>query len=274
MRHLFFVFLSLALVSCTREGNTPEPSAIKTVTSTSTATATEVATQPAHQLDCKTVLKGIEASCPKPGEFQAADLATYTDKRFLDVATCMGWETIIRYYDWKQESIKGKTPTAAELKLIKDSGRKFMAVFQHYNSSPSTFTKARGEIDAKRVLELAGLWGQPKGSAAYFGVDTDEAKLSAVLEYFKAATPIIRAAGYRVGMYGNGTNCKELKKAKLIDGDLCWIAASSWGWSGTKQILAEGKGYALAQKVNQKCGGKSLDYNKVLVKDFGQWSIP
>lgn len=281
MKNILIALLLLA--GCTVK----EQSAITTVTTTATetkvatATATEVKVQPAPvpvvQLDCNKILKGIESTCPRAGEYQAVDLATYTDQRFLDVGRCLGWKTIIRYYDWKQESIKGKTPTAEELKRIKASGFDFMAVFQHLNSSYSTFTnKARPAIDLARILELAKLWGQPKGSAVYIGVDGDfytEEQKAAVRSYFKGITPGLRAAGFKVGMYGSGANCLSLKSAGLIDGDLCWIAASAHGWSGTKQVLASGK-YSLAQKVNQKCGGKSLDYNKAQLADFGQWKLP
>jgi hypothetical protein len=185
---------------------------------------------------------------------------------------CLGVKTIGRYYDWPgQETIKGKIPSDAEVKIINAMGFQRLHVFQHNNSSLATFTAARGKIDAGKSLELAKKWGQPKGSAVYFGVDGDFPSAKPI-EYFKAAAPIIRAAGYRVGMYGSGGNCEDLKKAGLVDKDLCWIAASSWGWRGTKAILAKGTGFALKQKVNQKCMGKSLDYNTVMISDFGQWS--
>lgn len=215
------------------------------------------------------LLKG----CPKVGEYQAFDMATYSDQKFLDTMKYLGMTTAIRYYDWVNETIKGKTPTAAELALLKKNGFDFLAVFQHNSNQRATFTAARGKIDANRVLELAKLWGQPKGSAVYFGVDGDF-ETSVPLPYFRVAAPIIRAAGYRVGMYGSGANCESLKREGLVDGDLCMIAASSWGWRGTKDILAKKKGYVIEQKVNQRCGGKPLDFDKLLAKDVGQWKLP
>lgn len=216
--------------------------------------------------------------CPAKGQYKAIDMAIAADQTFLNTIRELGFETVIRYYDWPgQESLKGKIPRPEEMALLKKNGLKFMGVFQHFNSSLSSFTSARGEIDAGKVLGLAKQWKQPKGSAVYFGVDGDfhsAADQAKVKSYFAAAAPLIRAAGFRVGMYGSGTNCKMLKAAKLVDGDLCWIAASSWGWSGTKQILAENRGFALKQKVNQKCGGKSVDFNEVMIEDFGAWTIP
>ena len=203
-------------------------------------------------------------------------MAVPGDQKFFDTMKYLGVETIIRYYDWPgQESLRGKIPLAAELAAIKKNGFNFMGVFQHYNSSFSTFTASRGKIDAGKVLGLASQWKQPKGSAVYFGVDGDfytTAQKAKVREYFTAAAPLIRAAGFRVGMYGSGANCESLREAKLIDDGLCWIAGSS-GWSRTKEVLASGK-YALKQKVNQFCGGKSLDFNTVNKSDFGQWKLP
>ncbi len=183
-----------------------------------------------------------------------------------------------RYYDWEKESLKGKIPRAQELADLKREGFDVVTVFQHLNNQAASFTKGRGMFDAQRVLELAGLWGQPKGSAAYFGVDGDFAA-SVPEPYFAAAAPIIRAAGYRVGMYGSFGNCENLAKKGLIDMSadgvpLCWIAASSWGWRGTKAAIARGTGYAIAQKVNQQLAGKGLDYDNLCVKDVGQWRIP
>ena len=215
------------------------------------------------------LLKG----CPAPGEYQAFDMATYSDQKFLDTMRYLGMTTAIRYYDWVAETIKGKTPTLAEMALFKKNGFNFLGVFQHNSNQTATFTAARGKIDAARILELAKLWGQPKGSAVYLGVDGDF-ETHIPVPYFKVAAPILRAAGFRVGMYGSGANCKNLKALGLVDGNLCMIAASSWGWRGTKAILAEGKGYVIAQKVNQRCGGKSIDFDKLLVPDVGQWKIP
>lgn len=216
------------------------------------------------------------APCFEPGTYEAVDMSVPADEAFIKLMVQHKVKTVIRYYDWAVESIKGKTPKAEELALLKKYGLKTMGVFQHFNSSYSTFTDpSRPAKDLARILELAKLWGQPKGSAAYVGVDGDfwtTEQKAAVKKYFSGITPGLRAAGYRVGMYGSGANCESLRAAGLIDGDLCMIAGAS-GWSRTKEVLASGK-YALKQRVHQKCGGKELDYNTVNLPDFGQWAIP
>lgn len=217
------------------------------------------------------------AQCFTPGHYGAIDMAQPSDQAFLNLMRQHKVETIMRYYDWVAESIKGKTPKADELARIFDNGFSFAAVFQHFNSSESTFrNKERPAIDAARIEELAKLWKQPKGSAVYVGYDGDF-PFALVKGYATEMASRIRAMGFRVGMYGSGENCKQLTDAGLIDRSrssskkpLCMIAASSYGWRGTTAILKSGE-YALAQYVNKKCGGKSLDWSSVNVTEFGQW---
>lgn len=215
--------------------------------------------------------------CFEPGAYGAVDLAQPTDQKFLNLMRGHRVDTIMRYYDWVKESISGKTPKADELARIFATGFSFAGVFQHYNSSESTFRDSgRPAIDAARIGELAKLWKQPKGSAVYVGYDGDF-PYSVIQSYAKDIGARIRAMGFRVGMYGSGGNCKALAAAGLIDRSssagkkpLCMLAASSWGWRETKAVLASGE-YVLAQYVNKKCGGKSMDWSKVNSLDFGQW---
>lgn len=226
--------------------------------------------QPAN---CNAILKAADAGCPKLGAWHAVDLATYVDRKLAEILACAGVHTVIRYYDWPgQETIRGKMPTAAEMAILKEFGFHHLRVFQHNNNKLATFTAARGAIDAKHSIAQAKATGATPGRAIYFGADGDF-KPEEVMAYFKIACPAVKAAGFRCGMYGSGAVCEALKKAGLVDGSLCMIAASSWGWRGTKDILAKNSGFSLRQKVNQKCAGKSLDYNVALIQDFGQWRL-
>lgn len=275
------LLIALALVGCTgakpaleREPETPAPPLGPIV---------EPAPAPAPNVkvpdNCAEIRKKLGPGCPAAGKYQVIDLVAKIDRPLLEMAACQGIHTFMKYYDYQgerpwHETIKGKVPTAEELALLEEFGFSFGAVFQHNNNQLATFTAERGKLDAERALVLAKKWGQPKGSVIRFGVDGD---FKPPIAYFAAAAPRIRSAGYRISMYGSGGNCKALKKAGLIDGDLCMIAASSHGWTGTKQILEEGKGYVLAQKVdirgNQNCLGKSLDYSVQLAPDAGQWRL-
>jgi hypothetical protein len=76
-----------------------------------------------------------------------------------------------------------------ERDLLTENNFNIAIVFQHNSSRPDTFTSARGEQDANRVLKLANKIGQPDHSAIYFGVDydVDEGHIESVRQYFTAA---------------------------------------------------------------------------------------
>lgn len=274
------IALTLLVSGCTITENEPSTSTSVT-TLVSTSTSTSVQTAPAYKAPTTAELKG----CPKAGEYQAFDISFNADRRLLEIMWSLGMRTAMRYYDWQgQESIKGKIPQAAEIALYKEMGFDMALVFQHNNRPYSTFADTIGQDrynrDPKEILAQAKKYGQPKNSAIYLGVDSDDhykdPGKAAVRKYFSKIAPKLRAEGFRVGMYGSGTNCLDLLSAGLIDKSkdgkpLCWIAGSS-AWSGTAAVKASGK-YAILQKVNQTCGSKSVDFNKLNTADIGQWKF-
>lgn len=199
----------------------------------------------------------VETTCPAVGQFQAVDLSQPVTPRFLEMMRYLKVETVCRYYDWEQETIRNKTLTKPELELIHGAGLKACVVFQHNNSKLASFTSARGEIDAKRSLELAGKLGQPKGSVIFFGVDFDAYRDSdqvMVKSYFLKAAPMIRAAGYLIGAYGSGKTLDALFKAGLIDRK--WLSMST-GFAGSKNYDT----WDMKQTLDRNCGGINVDFN-------------
>lgn len=211
--------------------------------------------------------------------FNAVDVAQPVTQKFLDAMKAKGVKVIIRYGDHVNETIKGKTPKAAELELIKKNGFLFMAVFQHSNrwnnyttGAPySTFradAARRGRVDAERMQEL-----YPNARSWYYGVDFDAytaEQLKGVTTYATEFKKVADKYGKPVGAYGGGTALKMLKEKGLIKYQ--WVSMST-GFSGTKALTQSGK-YDMLQKLwKPKCAGLSLDANVMNAADVGQWAL-
>src|SRR5258705_11516664 len=85
----------------------------------------------------------------EPGKgYVAADTAQQLNGDFLAKLKAAGIETVIRYYDWPDETLSGKTLTARELALIAKVGLSVAVIFQHNNDCLCTFMrKGRGTRD-------------------------------------------------------------------------------------------------------------------------------
>lgn len=228
--------------------------------------------------------------CEAGQNFGAVDISYQVNDTFLRNIKSIGVSTIIRYYDWKEETLPGKTMTRTELASIRNNGLSVAVVFQHHNDSMKTFeTAERGAIDADRSLELAGHFKQPAGSAIYFGVDgvdekflsefrkgrrgaDDKFGLKLIKRYFQDVSSVFRAkyALYSIGVYGSGLVCREIVDAGLAK--YCWLAnATSWP---EYDLFEKTKRWNLKQLLPTKgCFGEEVDLNIVNTRSgaFGQW---
>lgn len=214
-------------------------------------------------------MKGIESTCPAKGTVQAVDLSIPVDQKFLDVAKCLGVKLIIRYGDNVVETVKGKTPLPAELVLIAKNGLDFLAVFQHNNSSISSFTAARGTADANRMQVL-----YPNAKVWYFGVDAEFGAASdqaAIKTYATAFAKVAKANGKQVGVYGDGLTLTNLKATGLVS--YYWLSNAT-SWAGTSAFNTS-KQWALKQGLPKKCGGKEGDFDVTnpQLPDTGSWKL-
>lgn len=214
----------------------------------------------------------VLAACPAPGQYDAVDLSGPVDQTFLDKMATLGVDTIVRYYDHVNETIRGKTLTLRERRLIAKNGFKQVVVFQHNSRSITSFTWARGVKDANRSLELAKTMNQPMRSAIYLGVDgpwSGSQDLLKVREYFRAAAPLIRDAGYKIGAYGSGRVCELLLDAG--DVDYCWLANAT-SWPGYDRFLASNR-WTMKQFTPRTCGGREVDFNVINsgMREIGQF---
>jgi len=249
---------------------------------------------------CLVVLAGATGGshaavvCEAGKGYVAADTAQQVNENFLTKIKAVGIETIIRYYDWVDETLPGKTLTLRELNLLAKAGMSIAVIFQHNNDCLCTFMKkGRGRRDARRALELARSFSQPPGSAVYFGVDGVDAQFLTLLAatdlpngeaqarkfveryvraYFEEVAPVIKASGYRVGVYGSGLVCAYLLDEHLAQ--LCWLANAT-GWPGYARLAASNR-WALKQHLPTRqsdCFGLEVDLNSgnPQIEDYGQW---
>lgn len=208
---------------------------------------------------------------PKSGAV-AADTSAISTPAFFDKMREVGVATIIRYYDHEAETLPGKTLRRPEREAIAGAGFSLAVVFQHRNNRITSFTPERGAQDAERSLDLASENGQPRKSAIYFGVDGPwgDRELPLVRAYFEQAAPRIRAAGYRVGIYGGGSMCRAMIEERLAD--LCWLANAK-SWPGFAERLADRTSWRLRQSLPETCGDRQVDFNfsHTRTTDFGQF---
>lgn len=232
--------------------------------------------------------------CERGKGYIAVDASQQLGEDFLRKIKAIGVNSVIRYYDWSDETLPGKTLTLQELRLIAKLEMSVAVVFQHHNDCLCTFmTKGRGVRDAKRALELARTFSQPVGSAIYFGVDGVDAQFLSLLRgtgiaggepearkfvqryvrpYFEEVTQTMKASGYKIGAYGSGLVCSQLLEARLVD--YCWLANAT-SWPGYVEFEATQR-WVLKQHLptpKANCFGVEVDLNSshAAGADFGQW---
>ena len=240
------------------------------------------------------VLAGTAPVCEPGKGYVAIDASEQLSEDFLKRIKAIGIGSVIRYYDWSNETLPGKTLTIRELTLIAKLDMSLAVVFQHQNDCLCTFmTKGRGTRDAKRALELARSFAQPAGSAIYFGVDGVDAQFLSLLRatgipggeaearkfvqryvrpYFEEVTQAMQSSGYKIGVYGSGLVCSQLMDARLVT--YCWLANAT-SWPGYADFEAT-KRWVLKQHLPTRranCFGVEVDLNSGngAAVDFGQW---
>lgn len=163
----------------------------------------------------------------------------------------IGVDTVFRYYTFaEQRYLPTQKITKEELNVILEAGLGVAVVYEYESRiySPlikngkviktkkrrvrERYTAKMGRRDVLSALEQAKVIGQPKGSAIYFGVDSSGLPSKFIVDYFAVISKKCRQAGFKVGVYGPGDNCRELKQAGLVD--FTWLAKSP-DWDGSKE---------------------------------------
>jgi hypothetical protein len=223
------------------------------------------------------------AHCKANNGMQMADTSLILTDRFLKKMKSTGVQTVARYYEYEDETQRGKRLRKSELRLIAGHGFNLLVVFQHKSGKPGTFLnwRKRGPADARRALAMAKEMNQPKGSGIYFAVDNDLVGHSpwlryynkAVLSYFREIDRVFAKSGktYNIGVYGSGATCKLLRQHKLVS--YCWLSFAK-KHQGTQQAIRS-KLYHLRQMPEGMCGGREVDFNRAnpAFADYGQFKV-
>jgi hypothetical protein len=143
---------------------------------------------------------------------------------------------VARYY--RDPTSRWPALSAAEARMVSSAAMKLVALWESHSHRPDYFSYASGYSDALAAHRQAKATGQPAGSAIYFAVDynAQEPDVSGpVDQYFRgiaaglAAALMGQAPEYRVGVYGSGTVCDYLKRARLAE--YTWLSNST-AWTG------------------------------------------
>lgn len=203
---------------------------------------------------------------------------TATDTRpYLAALKAAGVQSVFRYYATAaQPEVPQKQLTVAERDAILDAGMSIGSVFQYYSNVPANIHAERGRQDGDTVLARVAAFGQPQGSAVYFGVDfdwapSDTAKRTSIIDYFTEVSARVKPAGYRVGVYGSGATCSAVLDAGLAE--LAWLVNSP-GHTGAASFYNSRRWRLFQNGLDTKvAGGIQIDTNIIAPGqgDFGQW---
>lgn len=122
-----------------------------------------------------------------------------------------------------------------------------------------------GHADAVRALTLGARCGMPVGSPIYFAVDFDAtpAQQVAINAYFAGVKDVL--GHNQVGAYGSYYVVK-----RLFDAGLIAYGWQTYAWSGGQW---EPRAQLQQYKNSQILGGLSVDFNRAVKPDFGQWRV-
>lgn len=181
-----------------------------------------------------------------------------TDEQ-LDQLWADGYQAAIHYYGGST----GKRLSPSSARQLTQKGFMIGAVFESGGNVLDYFTVDQGNYDSNSAINQANWVKQPQGSAIYFAVDVGVAHPEDLLPYFQAVSPVVRAAGFKVGAYGCGLLQTGLFNAKLIDYD--WLAGAG-GWPGSRAYISpfdpSGKP-AITQGLEKVIDGIDMDPDMV-----------
>ena len=154
-----------------------------------------------------------------------------------------------------------KNMTKTEVQALSRARIHVVNVWETRGDHVGFFTHAQGLLDGAAAFAFAQHIGQPISSPIYFAVDTDVSaadRSAYVLPYFQGVRESFQRHGaigvhaYKVGVYGSGAVCDQLKQAGYVS--YAWLAQSA-GWEGFHSF----SGWNLKQLAAISFNGLSVD---------------
>ncbi len=168
---------------------------------------------------------------------------------------------VCRYLSYVNYLTQVKLLTPDESKALSQAGIAIVSNYEWY-AARATEGSASGVQDAQIAANQHRVCGGPGNRPIYFSVDADVAG-SQVADYFRGVASVIGKA--RTGAYGSYRVLKYLFDEGLI----------SWGWQTYAWSAGQWETRAHIQQYQNgmTLGGVSVDYDRSIKSDFGQWRI-
>lgn len=151
--------------------------------------------------------------------------------------------------------------TPSEASSLHADGLDVVVVFETVAQRAEAGEKA-GVDDADTAVAELAYCGLPAGLPVYFAVDYDATVGPNISGYFRGVASVLGLG--RTGAYGGYRVIKALFDRGLISFGWQTYAWSAGQWDARAQIQQ----YANGQKVD----GSSVDYDRAMHADFGQWA--
>lgn len=179
----------------------------------------------------------------------------------IDALKKGGVTFVCRYLSEVNEQTESKLLTLAEAKMLSQANMSIVSNYEWY-ASRATEGHASGVYDAQIAAAQHTACGGPSDRPIYFSVDED-VDGSQCAEYFQGVALVIGLP--RTGAYGSYRVLKYLFDQGLIKWGWQTYAWSYGAWEPRAHIQQYQNGVMLA--------GASVDYNRSMRDDFGQWRI-
>jgi hypothetical protein len=149
--------------------------------------------------------------------------------------------------------------TRAWVQSVTDSGLLVWSGWELSATAPE-LGAGQGVIDANAGCAAADALDQPKGSGIYISNDSSITDENAVLAYFWAAAPIVKAHGFVPGLYGQTSLWETIKSSY----PLFWHASDGTPAPWPGQIVQSGS--------EVLSSGETVDVDEITNPNFGGWS--